>query len=76
MFAPPLNEYYFYYQPNLQACVCYAQLTYYTGSKFKVYWLTLLCGRYYIYTTAGYYIITSIILAGLSSNLLFQYGTT
>ena len=76
MFAPPLNVYYFYYQPYLQACVCYAQLTYCKGSKFKVHWLTLLCGCYYIYTTAGYYIITSIILAGLSSNLLFQYGTT
>ena len=48
MFAPPSNVYYFYYQPNLQACVCYAQLSYCTGSKFKVYWLTLLCRRYYI----------------------------
>ena len=76
MFAPHSNVCYFYYQPNLQACVCYAQLSYCTRSKFKVYWLTLLCRRYYIYTTAGYYIITSIILAGLSSNLLFQYGTT
>ena len=74
MFAPPSNVYYFYDQPNLQACTCYAQLSYCTGSKFKVYWLTLLCRRYY--TTAGCYIITSIILAGLSSNLLFQYGTT
>ena len=49
MFAPPSNVYYFYYQPTLQACVCYAQLSYCTGSKFKVYWLTLLCRRYYIY---------------------------
>ena len=48
MFAPPSNVYYFYCQPNLQACVCYAQLSYCTGSKFKVYWLTLLCRRYYI----------------------------
>ena len=76
MFAPPSNVYYFYYQHNLQAYVCYAQLSYCTGSKFIVYWLTLLCRRYYLYTTAGYRIITSIILAGLSSNLLFQYGTT
>ena len=71
-----INYYHTIPYHNLQACVCYAQLTYCKGSKFKVYWLTLLCGCYYIYTTAGYYIITSIILAGLSSNLLFQYGTT
>ena len=70
MFAPLSNVYYFCYQPNLQACVCCAQLSYCTGLKFKVYWLTLLCRRYYIYTTAAYYIITSIILAGLSSNLI------
>ena len=29
MFAPPLNVYYFFYQPNLQACVlCSANLLY------------------------------------------------
>ena len=55
MFVPPSNVYSFYYQPNLQACVCYAQLSYCTGSKFKVCWLTLLCWRYY---TAGYRITT------------------
>ena len=35
MFAPPSNVYYFYYQPNLQAFVCYAQLSYCGGSNSK-----------------------------------------
>ena len=41
MFAPLFNVYHFYGQVNLQMCVCYAQVKFFTRSKFKVCWLTL-----------------------------------
>ena len=41
MFAPLFNVYHFFGQVNLQMCVCYAKVKFFTRSKLKLCWLTL-----------------------------------
>ena len=48
VFAPLSNVYHFFSQVNLQICVCYAQMNYFTLFKFNVCWLILLDKSCYV----------------------------
>ena len=70
MLAPPFNVYYPYCQSDSRVCVCHVHLKNCMGSKFRVYWLTLLNICHCVATTASYHHIIHIISARLSINVL------
>ena len=71
MLAPPFNVYYSYCQTDSRVYVCHVQLKNCMGSKFRIYWLTLLDICYCVATTASYHLCyISFHSARLSINVL------
>ena len=77
VFAPLSNVYHFFSQVNLQICVCYAQMNYFTLFKFSVCWLILLDKSCYavVYNAIAsdiYHIVVKLMSDRLSCNILSQ----
>ena len=68
--STPYNVYYSYCQSESRVYVCHVQLKNCMGSKFRIYWLTLLDICYCGATTASYHPMIYIISARLSINVL------